>query len=110
MASITAGPFVFLRIGTGDRSTRLPPGKDRKSTRLNSSHSQISYAVFCLKKKKNPISSAQPARYQPTENDSHNTNKLIPCPHFSTSNSPGNASQSQPHPRPVGVHASHSSC
>src|SRR2546430_10700091 len=28
---------------------------DRKSTRLNSSHSQISYAVFCLKKKKNNI-------------------------------------------------------
>src|SRR5256886_3028140 len=28
---------------------------DRKSTRLNSSHSQISYAVFCLKKKKTPI-------------------------------------------------------
>src|SRR2546430_4171638 len=31
----------------------LPTGfQDRKSTRLNSSHSQISYAVFCLKKKK----------------------------------------------------------
>src|SRR2546430_13260369 len=34
----------------------LPPGRgqppDRKSTRLNSSHSQISYAVFCLKKKR----------------------------------------------------------
>src|SRR5688572_31925119 len=29
----------------------LKPGRDRKSTRLNSSHSQISYAVFCLKKK-----------------------------------------------------------
>src|SRR5206468_4782129 len=28
------------------------PGGDRKSTRLNSSHDQISYAVFCLKKKK----------------------------------------------------------
>src|SRR2546430_4291790 len=28
------------------------PSSDRKSTRLNSSHSQISYAVFCLKKKK----------------------------------------------------------
>src|SRR2546422_2851420 len=28
-------------------------GKDRKSTRLNSSHGYISYAVFCLKKKKN---------------------------------------------------------
>src|SRR2546430_12517387 len=31
---------------------------DRKSTRLNSSHSQISYAVFCLKKKKNVASKA----------------------------------------------------
>src|SRR2546430_12737959 len=30
----------------------LPQYEDRKSTRLNSSHSQISYAVFCLKKKK----------------------------------------------------------
>src|SRR5689334_23847554 len=39
-------------------SARLPSGTlvellDRKSTRLNSSHSSISYAVFCLKKKKN---------------------------------------------------------
>src|SRR5688572_30927728 len=33
-----------------DRAVRL--AEDRKSTRLNSSHSQISYAVFCLKKKK----------------------------------------------------------
>src|SRR3712207_8056238 len=31
------------------------PDRDRKSTRLNSSHANISYAVFCLKKKKNPI-------------------------------------------------------
>src|SRR2546430_13453098 len=31
--------------------------RDRKSTRLNSSHSQISYAVFCLKKKKKTITS-----------------------------------------------------
>src|SRR2546430_7806620 len=31
-----------------------PDAGDRKSTRLNSSHSQISYAVFCLKTKKNP--------------------------------------------------------
>src|SRR2546427_5970924 len=35
------------------RHTRPPSVGDRKSTRLNSSHSQISYAVFCLKKKKN---------------------------------------------------------
>src|SRR5438552_5608101 len=31
---------------------RRPPRRDRKSTRLNSSHQIISYAVFCLKKKK----------------------------------------------------------
>src|SRR2546430_9789551 len=34
-------------------SLRAIQRRDRKSTRLNSSHSQISYAVFCLKKKKN---------------------------------------------------------
>src|SRR5207249_8685648 len=33
-----------------------PPGRDRKSTRLNSSHVSISYAVFCLKKKNIKIS------------------------------------------------------
>src|SRR6266542_4934890 len=32
-----------------------PPPADRKSTRLNSSHGSISYAVFCLKKKKNAV-------------------------------------------------------
>src|SRR5258707_10967820 len=33
--------------------------RDRKSTRLNSSHANISYAVFCLKKKKNKLSKKQ---------------------------------------------------
>src|SRR5689334_24541718 len=36
----------------GDRRTFSGNPADRKSTRLNSSHSSISYAVFCLKKKK----------------------------------------------------------
>src|SRR2546430_5528024 len=36
--------------------------EDRKSTRLNSSHSQISYAVFCLKKKKTTDASTPPER------------------------------------------------
>src|SRR2546430_3312437 len=40
---------VAVRIGVS--GVRFAEG-DRKSTRLNSSHSQISYAVFCLKKKK----------------------------------------------------------
>src|SRR5438876_1740773 len=34
---------------------RLRQNRDRKSTRLNSSHPSISYAVFCLKKKKQPL-------------------------------------------------------
>src|SRR2546430_7276135 len=39
--------------GGRDRDPGKAAAGDRKSTRLNSSHSQISYAVFCLKKKKN---------------------------------------------------------
>src|SRR2546430_8589541 len=40
------------RLGRTIGTTPSCPPSDRKSTRLNSSHSQISYAVFCLKKKK----------------------------------------------------------
>src|SRR2546422_7644559 len=50
-------PLVVARRATVERSTQLlqlAEGilQDRKSTRLNSSHGYISYAVFCLKKKK----------------------------------------------------------
>src|SRR3712207_8145967 len=38
--------------GVGVHADALLGGRDRKSTRLNSSHANISYAVFCLKKKK----------------------------------------------------------
>src|SRR2546430_7207383 len=45
--------------GTGGLSGEPLHGiRDRKSTRLNSSHSQISYAVFCLKKKNKQLASA----------------------------------------------------
>src|SRR5438270_9618700 len=44
----TAAPVVLDLWRQRERSSTT----DRKSTRLNSSHSQISYAVFCLKKKK----------------------------------------------------------
>src|SRR2546427_4495932 len=69
--SIVASKYLHGQIGTPERETGvrqlvarvaetirdwgLSQGyfrSDRKSTRLNSSHSQISYAVFCLKKKK----------------------------------------------------------
>src|SRR2546427_6097915 len=52
-ADRVAGAGVQPGGSTGDG---MAGGPDRKSTRLNSSHSQISYAVFCLKKKKNPMS------------------------------------------------------
>src|SRR5438874_9737451 len=56
---------LALPLGKSPACTATPirerfPGqaqsvRDRKSTRLNSSHVEISYAVFCLKKKKNPL-------------------------------------------------------
>src|SRR5438874_7063407 len=47
-------PGVTINLYQVDRDTRYVrrPARDRKSTRLNSSHVEISYAVFCLKKKK----------------------------------------------------------
>src|SRR5690348_17499149 len=46
------GASCTISANGGER--RRPPNRaDRKSTRLNSSHPSISYAVFCLKKKKN---------------------------------------------------------
>src|SRR2546430_12807122 len=62
LASALGGRCLLLLVhlgsskGASDAKRRggIPPQVpvDRKSTRLNSSHSQISYAVFCLKKKK----------------------------------------------------------
>src|SRR3712207_1486353 len=51
MLDLTA-PEMTVLIG-GMRALNANRGRDRKSTRLNSSHANISYAVFCLKKKKN---------------------------------------------------------
>src|SRR5574340_1510984 len=47
------------RAGSNKRQFRRRPVPDRKSTRLNSSHQKISYAVFCLKKKKESRGSKQ---------------------------------------------------
>src|SRR2546430_10000265 len=58
--------------GRERRGKEIPDGRlektsDRKSTRLNSSHSQISYAVFCLKKKKYIM----PTRYSLAPSTAH---------------------------------------
>src|SRR3712207_8847654 len=65
-----AGKDEFLTGWSGQPREQLPhrgPGAgverhllDRKSTRLNSSHANISYAVFCLKKKKDALYTGQP--------------------------------------------------
>src|SRR5437773_4522302 len=48
-----ADKILFISgILFGQSTVEEDPGEDRKSTRLNSSHITISYAVFCLKKKK----------------------------------------------------------
>src|SRR2546422_5774618 len=48
----SGGPRADRRRGAAGRSGGRADRRDRKSTRLNSSHGYISYAVFCLKKKK----------------------------------------------------------
>src|SRR2546428_5248371 len=50
LEGVLEAPEVLLKVELG-----MSDQSDRKSTRLNSSHDQISYAVFCLKKKKNTI-------------------------------------------------------
>src|SRR3712207_7431938 len=45
-------PIGRHEVAQRDQVAGPPLGQDRKSTRLNSSHANISYAVFCLKKKK----------------------------------------------------------
>src|SRR5690606_41440522 len=50
-AAARAGHADPCGIDLGQGTQHVHPGQDRKSTRLNSSHVKISYAVFCLKKK-----------------------------------------------------------
>src|SRR2546422_5152244 len=50
--SATGGGGAGATVLFGDLAFGAGGGQDRKSTRLNSSHGYISYAVFCLKKKK----------------------------------------------------------
>src|SRR2546422_6385509 len=51
-AATPIGPPARWSVSSWAPSLGVPSSRDRKSTRLNSSHGYISYAVFCLKKKK----------------------------------------------------------
>src|SRR5712664_4415808 len=63
-------PLLDASLGRGRVSRH--PTVDRKSTRLNSSHDQISYAVFCLKKEQTP---QKEYAHQLTQVDSHETSR-----------------------------------
>src|SRR3712207_7186940 len=54
-ARVCAGIVGHADLRLGERVQEVLEAQDRKSTRLNSSHANISYAVFCLKKKKRII-------------------------------------------------------
>src|SRR2546430_5841930 len=62
-------PRARVRACVGARGGGAVCRQDRKSTRLNSSHSQISYAVFCLKKKKK--------KSQSNERQQHYVSRLV---------------------------------
>src|SRR2546422_2001581 len=66
-------PALFVNGAVGDVSPAHHGERDRKSTRLNSSHGYISYAVFCLKKKKSrdPTHSEQQASLQLQPGEEH---------------------------------------
>src|SRR2546422_3478382 len=66
---------AFAQFGTEqlDKVTQAQIVRDRKSTRLNSSHGYISYAVFCLKKKKIKISVRN--KRQPSSGTQHESMK-----------------------------------
>src|SRR5258708_23302413 len=59
--TLPTGSTSPWRTATASAISWAPAARDRKSTRLNSSHQIISYAVFCLKKKKQPQQQSQEA-------------------------------------------------
>src|SRR5436189_4007155 len=63
----------------GATRAHLEPRRDRKSTRLNSSHRCISYAVFCLKKKNKTITPLQQHQKLNTNERFHSSNSLDAC-------------------------------
>src|SRR3712207_7280528 len=83
--------LVFVVLKTKDLTVVMPPYPipplDRKSTRLNSSHANISYAVFCLKKKTNPTKTLDlpmthansPLPPWPLRTPSHHTRAIKAC-------------------------------
>src|SRR5690606_39927468 len=87
-----AEPTLLLRCVLQPHQGRTAPlaTEDRKSTRLNSSHVKISYAVFCLKKKKKTHTSTSqiplttPSTIETTTSETSTTTLIISGSHSST--------------------------
>src|SRR3989337_3422256 len=79
--------FPYTTLFRSSRRTAVPPsegrcchpryGQDRKSTRLNSSHGSISYAVFCLKKK----NTHHKPRHRPSAPNQSSSHQSTPLRH-----------------------------
>src|SRR2546422_5378867 len=70
----------MARVREGQAGTKAWLARDRKSTRLNSSHGYISYAVFCLKKKKNSRPRLDITIYKNGGYSAHRkTDRIITC-------------------------------
>src|SRR2546427_1741528 len=67
--------LIFRTLGIN--AVLVPEDQDRKSTRLNSSHSQISYAVFCLKKKTLSLHDALPIRSEEHTSELQSQSNLV---------------------------------
>src|SRR5207249_7795621 len=95
------GSMARLRVIGGVVRPRTYTGaamKDRKSTRLNSSHVSISYAVFCLKKKKNKLETPRPPT---TTNATFKTAATTPAPSARLPPAPPIAAAYAPQPPPT---------
>src|SRR5438132_10145592 len=84
-ASRGSRPRSDLAMRCGARASwSAANGSDRKSTRLNSSHTVISYAVFCLKKKKKSKHKHKTQSHKHSQEDHHNATqertKATECP------------------------------
>src|SRR3712207_6972335 len=73
-----AGVVQEISVSVGDKVSE--GSLDRKSTRLNSSHANISYAVFCLKKTNNSVTSIRLSSTLPKMTSKHNTSPTSPPP------------------------------